>query len=309
MVRKSNPLFFIVTFMVFISGCASDGYIPGDGDKKRMPKVIDTGTPLPGSRYSMHEDAHPEDDIDVRDISNAVPRYEPYSRRGNPRSYKVFGKTYNVLDTHVGYSDTGFASWYGKKFHGHETSNGEIYDMYKMTAAHKNLPIPSYVKVENLENNKEVIVRVNDRGPFHSGRIIDLSYAAAKKLGYKDNGTAKVRVTAIKVDDRAPRVKRQEVRPTKKKVIKKERAVAKAPSTSEGVFVQMGAFRERKHAMTFAEKVENRTSIAPQVLNNTIRSRPMYRVLSGPFDKRSSAYSYIEMLKQHGYSDAFISIE
>ncbi len=132
---------------------------------------------------------------------NVIPKVENYSKYGNQETYKVFGVKYKTLETHIGYSEIGIASWYGKKFHGKLTSSREVYDMYKITAAHKILPIPCYVKVTNLKNNKSLIVRVNDRGPFKKGRIIDLSYAAAKKLGIVEKGIAKVLVEAIDAEN------------------------------------------------------------------------------------------------------------
>ena len=146
-------------------------------------------------------DGPPPKDIDVSVVPDAVPKVEPILRAGNKNPYTVFGKTYHLLPTSNGYRERGIASWYGNKFHGRKTSNGEIYDMYAMTAAHKTLPIPCYVKVTNLENGRSVIVRVNDRGPFHGDRIIDLSYAAAKKLDYSIQGTANVEVVAINPRD------------------------------------------------------------------------------------------------------------
>lgn len=128
-----------------------------------------------------------------------IPKIEKYSKYGNPKSYKVFGVKYKTWKTHVGYSEEGIASWYGKKFHGRLTSTREVYNMYNLTAAHKSLPIPCYVKVTNLKNNKSLVVRVNDRGPFKKGRIIDLSYAAAKKLDFISQGTTRVFIEAIEV--------------------------------------------------------------------------------------------------------------
>ena len=132
-------------------------------------------------------------------VQEVIPKKEKYSKYGNPKSYKVFGIKYYTLKTHIGYSETGIASWYGKKFHGKLTSTREVYDMYDITAAHKSLPIPCYVRVTNLSNNKSLIVRVNDRGPFKKGRIIDLSYAAAKELDMIDKGTANVFVESINI--------------------------------------------------------------------------------------------------------------
>ncbi|MEZ5560866.1 MAG: septal ring lytic transglycosylase RlpA family protein [Pseudomonadales bacterium] len=134
---------------------------------------------------------------DLARLPDPVPRKEPPSARGNPGSYSVNGQTYRVMDSAAGYYATGVASWYGRKFHGRLTSSGEPYDMFKLTAAHRSLPIPTYVKVTNLDNGLSTVVRVNDRGPFHSDRIIDLSYAAAVKLGFADHGTARVRLQSI----------------------------------------------------------------------------------------------------------------
>lgn len=139
----------------------------------------------------------PGDGRDVSNVPDAVPRVEPRSRGGNPDSYVVFGKRYHTLDSSSGYVKRGIASWYGKKFHGRRTSNGEVYDMYAMSAAHKELPIPTYLSVTNLENGRQIVVRVNDRGPFHENRIVDLSYAAASKIGMLGKGTAMVEIRAI----------------------------------------------------------------------------------------------------------------
>ena len=132
-------------------------------------------------------------------VKEVIPKREKYSKYGNPETYNVFGKRYKTLKTHVGYVEEGIASWYGKKFHGRLTSTREVYDMYELSAAHKSLPIPCYVKVTNLSNGKSLIVRVNDRGPFKKGRIIDLSYAAAKRLDIIEKGTERVFVVAIEV--------------------------------------------------------------------------------------------------------------
>jgi rare lipoprotein A len=126
-----------------------------------------------------------------------VPRKEPRSRYGNPSSYTVFGKTYRVMDSASGYRATGLASWYGSKFHGRKTSSGEPFDMFALTAAHRSLPLPTYLRVTNLDNGRSTIVRVNDRGPFHADRVLDLSYAGAVRLGFENHGTARVRVEVI----------------------------------------------------------------------------------------------------------------
>lgn len=149
------------------------------------------------SRYSIKQDRAPDQALTADQIEHVTPRKEPLSRQGNKSPYRVNGKSYRVLATAENYREEGIASWYGVKFHGHTTSNGETFDMNKISAAHKSLPLPSWVRVTNLDNGQSIDVRVNDRGPFHGGRIIDLSYAAAVKLGYQDKGTARVRVEAI----------------------------------------------------------------------------------------------------------------
>ncbi|KXS37426.1 MAG: rare lipoprotein A [Halomonadaceae bacterium T82-2] len=165
--------------LLILAGCAGDG---GRRD---------------GGRYAMRDDAYPDSPPDVTQVPDAVPRVEPRAKSGNRPTYRVWGKTYHVLSDPRGYAAEGTASWYGKKFQGYDTASGEPYDMYKMSAAHRTLPLPTYAQVTNLDNGRTVIVRVNDRGPFKGNRLIDLSYAAAARLGILRNGTGKVRVEAI----------------------------------------------------------------------------------------------------------------
>ncbi|MEO4047172.1 septal ring lytic transglycosylase RlpA family protein [Pseudomonas sp. CAU 1711] len=164
----------------------------------RAPQPVAPGSqPISGpSDYNRpHRDGAPWWDVDVSRIPDAVPMPHYGNYKANP--YTVMGKTYYPIRDSRRYVATGTASWYGTKFHGQATANGEAYDLYGMTAAHKTLPLPSYVRVTNLDNGKSVILRVNDRGPFYSDRIIDLSFAAAKKLGYAESGTARVKVEGI----------------------------------------------------------------------------------------------------------------
>ena len=164
----------------------------------RAPQPVEPGSqPIsgPGDYSRPHRDGAPWWDVDVSRIPDAVPMPHYGNYKANP--YTVMGKTYYPIRDSRRYSAVGTASWYGTKFHGQATANGEAYDLYGMTAAHKTLPLPSYVRVTNLENGKTAILRVNDRGPFYSDRIIDLSFAAAKKLGYAESGTARVKVEGI----------------------------------------------------------------------------------------------------------------
>lgn len=187
--RRLHTHFILLVYVwLFLSGCQP--YSPYSDLKNIVP--------------TAEKDSAPKERIDLTHVPNAIPRYEERTIAGNKTPYKVMGKVYHVMNEPTNYIGTGLASWYGVKFHGNRTSNGEVYDMYGMTAAHATLPIPSYVKVTNLNNQRSIVVRVNDRGPFHPGRIIDLSYTGAFKLGYLDKGTAPVRVEYIDADPSQP---------------------------------------------------------------------------------------------------------
>lgn len=235
------------------------------------------------SRYSMSQDTAPAGDFDASDLADAVPTAEPYSRGGNRSPYSVWGKSYTVMENGSGYQATGIASWYGAKFHGHKTSNGEVYDMYEMSAAHRSLPLPTFVQVTNLANNRQVIVRVNDRGPFHSDRIIDLSYAAAKKLGFMDKGTARVRLAAISVKPdgswaAAGSAPLQPAGPA---------PLEAGTSIRQLAYVQVGAFRSVSAAEAFQRQVRAVTE-APVVVHSADKGG-WHRVHVGPFDDRTGA--------------------
>ena len=161
--------------------------------EKKIPKER-------GGAYYLDDGPPPKEASSAKDVADPIPRNEPRSRIGNA-PYTVFGKRYYPIQSALGYREIGEASWYGKKFHGRKTSSGETYDMYKMTAAHKTLPLPTYVQVRRIDTGDTVVVRVNDRGPFLKGRIIDLSYVAARKIGLVQLGKAEVEVTAIKTID------------------------------------------------------------------------------------------------------------
>ncbi len=190
----------IAALLALISGCANNApqqrvETPSTSNQAAAPASSSASTS--GGRYAMSGDAYPLEPPDVTKVPDAEPRVEQPSPGGNRSTYEVWGKTYHVLPDATGYEKRGTASWYGEKFHGYATSNGEIYDMYKMSAAHRSLPLPTFARVTSLDSGQSVIVRVNDRGPFHSDREIDLSYAAAARLGFLDNGTGAVKVEAI----------------------------------------------------------------------------------------------------------------
>ena len=239
------------------------------------------------------QDSAPARPKDVSSVPDAVPRAEPKSRYGNPDSYVVFGKRYYTLDSAAGFVERGIASWYGQKFHGRKTSSGEVYDMYAMTAAHKSLPLPTYVRVTNLDNNKTTVVRVNDRGPFHDGRVIDLSYAAATKLGIVAAGTAPVEVRAV---DALGNV-----------------ADAPATSTPSGeapkVFLQLGAFSLRTNAVSFQQRVAalaNQPTRINEVVRNGVR---FYQVQLGPLKSVEQADRVVGELADVNIQNPLIVIE
>lgn len=264
------------------------------------------------SRYALAQDRAPSKDIDVSGLPDARPRYEKGRSAGNKSPYSVWGKTYRVLDTNDGYVARGTASWYGEKFHGHRTSNGETFDMYEMSAAHKTLRIPSYARVTNLDNGRSVIVRVNDRGPFHSDRLIDLSYAAAKKLGYQSKGTAHVEVAAITVrPDGSMYLAGQPFRPGQQSGPVAEsgeaRSAESAPNgTGEALFVQLASFSSRGPAEALLKRVRS-------VLQNPMRVRAIdtqsgryHRVQVGPFETEAAARKTQGLLEARGFEQTIL---
>ncbi|WP_095054616.1 septal ring lytic transglycosylase RlpA family protein [Pseudomonas sp. Irchel s3b2] len=185
---KPLKLMAFAALTVLVASCSTSR-----APAQKSPTAVRSAPGLDINR--AHKDGAPWWDVDVSRIPDATPTLHSGPYKANP--YTVLGKTYFPQQESKSYVASGTASWYGTKFHGQNTANGEVYDLYGMSAAHKTLPLPSYVRVTNLDNNKTVILRVNDRGPFYSDRIIDLSYAAAKKLGYAETGTARVKVEGI----------------------------------------------------------------------------------------------------------------
>jgi peptidoglycan lytic transglycosylase len=225
-----------------------------------------------------------------------VPRAEPRSRYGNGPIYEVYGRPYRVLDSSHGYQQRGVASWYGSKFHGRLTSSQEPYDMHQMTAAHKTLPLPTYVRVTNLRNNRSVIVRVNDRGPFVDNRIIDLSYAAARKLDMVTDGTSLVEVTAISFDEPPAAASAAP-------------AAGEAVATASKVYVQVGAFGERDNAERRYRMLHGQ-GIANAFVHRDDNSSPaLYRVRIGPIADVDQYDSVVARLAQLGIADSHIVTE
>ncbi|MCX4188377.1 septal ring lytic transglycosylase RlpA family protein [Methylophaga sp. OBS4] len=245
------------------------------------------------------KDSAPRKVPDVSQIPDAVPRDEPRSKYGNPRHYEVFGKSYYTLASSNGYREKGIASWYGTKFHGRRTSSGETYDMYAMTAAHKSLPLPSYAEVTNLENGRKVIVKINDRGPFHDNRLIDLSYSAASKLGIIAKGTGLVEVRAITPGGGLQKTAAAPV-------------ASPAPvqsDTAAELFLQVGAFSSLSRAEQVKAQLTQDITDTVQVVPFEHVQGTLYRVRVGPLASVAYGDSLAGRLLDLGFSDTHIIIE
>lgn len=259
-------------FLLLVSGCSSTDSSSGSG------------------RYAMSSDAPPDDErvLDPDNIPDAVPIFEPRTSAGNKSPYTVLGETYEVMPESTGYTRVGKASWYGKKFHGYKTSNGETYDMYKMSAAHRTLPIPSYVRVTNLANGRSGIVRVNDRGPFHSERIMDLSYAAAVKLDMVRSGTAQIRIEAVQPSTNAYAANEAS----------KAEVPQKKPVADGSTYLQAGAFRNQDSAMALREKLADLTGRPV----NVDSLQGFFKVRIGPLADPNEVRNITDLLVQNNFA-------
>ncbi len=224
------------------------------------------------------------------EIPDAVPQSVTPSKYGNPGSYEVFGETYYVMDSSAGFQQKGIASWYGNKFHGERTSSGEDYNMYDMTAAHKTLPIPVYVEVTNHDNGRKAIVKVNDRGPFHEGRIIDLSYAAATKLGVAQAGTANVSIRVV----------------TTKQDENRQRSAAIVESLvpdGDKLYVQVAAFSSEENALQHLGELQGQGFSDVRLHIESKKGKALYRVRIGPLPSEQVAEKVLVQLKQNNHQN------
>lgn len=221
----------------------------------------------------------------------------PRSARGNPPFYEVFGKRYHVLDSSDGYRERGIASWYGRDFHTLPTSSGERYDMYAMTAAHKTLPLPTWVEVRNLENGKRVIVRVNDRGPFVDDRIIDLSYSAAKEIDMIRNGTARVEVRALGAPPGEPL--QASANPGFSLISDAAAATAEPEIQPQRMFVQVGAFSEHANARRLVDQLQSGGFDNAFIASN-LGNDALHRVRVGPLEDARDFDRVTEGLRRIG---------
>lgn len=281
MVTEADFLrFLVLAAAASLTGCGglftrSDPAPAPQAESRPAPKA-DAGAPArrPGAYY---KDDGPGDrpPVDLASIPDATPRAEPPHRFAN-RPYQVFGRDYAPVASAQGFRQKGIASWYGRRYHGQNTSSGEPYDMYAMTAAHPLLPIPSYVRVTNVANRRSVVVRVNDRGPFHADRVIDLSYTAAWKLGYVEAGSALVEI--------------EHVQPGA--------AVAAAPAVAEsgGVYLQLGAFSARESADNFRARLYRELAWLSDPIH-VVSGGGLHRLQIGPFRVMEEARSLAERIK------------
>ena len=294
--------------VIAVAACSSTPQRPNPPTSTTLPPVLTAPAPVPGA------------------VPDAVPRVEPRSRYGNPPFYEVFGKRYYVLSSSVGYWERGVASWYGPGFHKERTSTGESYDMYGMTAAHKTLPLPAYVRVTNLQNGRSVVVRVNDRGPFVSNRIIDLSYTAAAKLDMLRHGTAMVEIRSIDptvapppltlaaagspapaaVPAAAPIVVPAAQTPTPTPTPTPAPAAALG---GPGLFVQAGAFSDPANAERLAAKLRGGSYGKVYVRDDQIAGRKMYRVRIGPVPDVAEFDRVVAALERAGVKDAHLALD
>lgn len=250
------------------------------------------------------QDRGPDKPVDTSHVPDAVPRHEVRTMAGNKNPYTVLGKTYHLMEDETDYKERGIASWYGQKFHGRKTSNGETYDMYAMTAAHKTLPIPSYVRVTNLANDRQVVLRVNDRGPFHGNRIIDLSYAAAQRLGFAGQGTAQVEVEIIVPGDQPPAPLRAEADQPKEN--SKPNAEPKpVPEPDERTFLQVGAFGSLAAAKSQQARISALTDF-PVEVHSPDQQPVLHRVRIGPLSNNDEVVQLRERLRKNAIEQTHI---
>lgn len=281
--------------LLFLAGCAHNKQSRPDIAAPTTTKNPAQTNPNQG-RYSQDQDGGPSvPPIDVSKIPEPIPKAEPLSRYGNKSPYTVLGKTYKVLPTTKGYVERGIASWYGTKFQGHETSSYEKYDMYAFTAANKALPLPSYARVTNLENGKSVVVRVNDRGPFHENRVIDLSYAAAVKIGVWPKGTGLVEVRGIDVEH----FQAETTSPN---------AIIVRSGTPQ-IYLQLGAYANRGNAEHVANVAKKGGVEDVRIETADLNGHSIHRVRIGPLASVEMADALTPRIRKLGLDSPSVAIE
>jgi rare lipoprotein A len=290
--------------LLLAAGCAQKPVRPAA--PVAPPPAAEPVAPAPvaapaGGLYAPHiRDGGPAAVPDISSIPEPLPVVEPRARYGNHSPYTVLGRRYQVMDSADGYVERGIASWYGNKFHGRPTSSFEPYDMYKFSAAHRSLPLPSYVQVTNLENGRSVVVRVNDRGPFHGDRVIDLSYVAAVKLGMHVQGTARVEVRALAPGDSGPRL-----------VAAPEAALGPvgagvAPTVQaapEKVYLQVASFTQRDNADRLKRRLRGAGIREVDLQRADVADETVWRVRIGPYSRPARLEQARETVRELGLGE------
>ncbi len=307
----------VLAACVLLAACASRAPRPAGNRSDQAPAgthdAVDDLRKPQSQRYRQGSDDGPAaPPIDVSKIPEPVPKVEPRARYGNKDRYEVLGKSYRVLPDARGYVERGIASWYGNKFHGYLTSSLEKYDMYAFSAAHKTLPLPSYARVTNLDNGRSVVVRINDRGPFHDNRVIDLSYAAAVKLGVWPKGTGLVEVRAIDPahPDAAvasPRAAAQPLPPS----VAVERALDATPLPvgSARIYLQLGAYGERANAERALASAQRAGLREVSIASVAVDGRTIHRVRVGPLADANAADALGARIEKLGLGTPRVAIE
>ncbi len=279
--EDSNTQFIIRTIHFLVPAACLlllNGCFLFDGKKSQFSHINDNfKSTTQTNRYHIKQDRAPlNSSVDFNKIPEPKPKPTKVSKYGNPKKYKIGNQEYKILNTHIGYKAKGLASWYGEKFHGYRTSSGETYDMYKITAAHKTLPIPCYAKITNLKNGKSIIVKINDRGPFNNDprRILDLSYAAAGKLGVLPNGTASVQVETIHFD--------------------------------KHYYLHVGSFKSKENALQVLKHVQNHF---PEDSSIETKQHNLHTVIAGPFLHEHESQHAFNTLMHHNIGKPIMKVE
>ncbi|QLI81843.1 septal ring lytic transglycosylase RlpA family protein [Chitinibacter fontanus] len=311
----------ILTGALLISACSTTP--PPSIPSKPAPQPVTTPasttstTPSPYScsyapkagNGAFYKDDGPMSDLpaNLDYVAEPTPRWEPLHKWAN-RPYSVLGLSFTPLDAPGQLTEQGIASWYGRKFHGQKTSTGEVYDMFQMTAAHPTLPLPSYARVTNVKNGRSVIVRVNDRGPFHKGRVMDLSFLAACRLGYATGGSAEVKVESLLPSDAPSQIISAAAQPIPTRAPSSATAPRAIPVSDQAgaIFVQLGAFSSAQNADNFKAHLARELEQDADKLNIHTANN-LYRVRLGPYASRDQALSAISRITGEKNLQAVIS--
>jgi rare lipoprotein A len=268
---------------------------PTSSGARTAPETRETSRPQAERYRQEHDDGPAAPAVDVSKLVEPVPKVEPRARYGNSPSYSVLGQNYRLLPDGHGYVERGIASWYGNKFHGYMTSSLEPYDMYAFSAAHKTLPLPTYARVTNLDNGKSVVVRINDRGPFHENRLIDLSYAAAVRIGIWPKGTGLVEVRAL--DPAHP----ESPPPSMPKTV-----TAQADAR---IYLQLGAFGDRANAERVADAARRGGIDHVDIESTGVNGHTVHRVRVGPLADVAAADALTPRIERLGFGAPRVAIE